>query len=115
MVVIDFIDMQKIIIILFTIAFTVGCFGLWLTLILFQDVCPIRLTEDFINSTQLAKKILPISPIPFWLFSTYMTFRKRPTTEINLLFLAVLALTYVLLFFYIVSIIAVPFIPVINR
>jgi len=86
-------------------------------LVLFQSIYPLHLTSNFPGCTQffLANKFLfLVIPIPFWLFSAFVAFRKRPTSEINVLYLGILAVIYSFLFFCVISVIAFPCIPMIK-
>ena len=108
--------MPKITNILFTIVFSIGCFGLWLILVLFESIYPLRLAGSLPALTHLflAKKFLfLIIPIPFLLLSAFIAFRKQPTTEVNLLYLGILAVIFSLLVISVTVAVSIPWIPII--
>jgi hypothetical protein len=110
--------MQKITNVLFTLAFTVGCFGQWLMLVLFQSIYPLRLEDSLPGFTIFLvgnKMLFLIIPIPFLLFSLFLVLKKTPTTEINLLYCGILAVVFSLLFFLVVAAVWLPWVPMIKN
>jgi hypothetical protein len=108
--------MQKITNILLTLAFTSGCLSLFYLLALFQSIYPLKLLHmglPYLTDFLLKNKfILLIIPTPFLLISAFFTFKKNPTIEINLLYIAILAVIFSFLFFLVLNAVLVPWIPI---
>jgi len=106
--------MQKATNILISLAFTIGCYALWLIIALFQSTFPLRLQSSLPSLTRLFvehKMFLLIIPIPFLIFSMFLVLKNKTTTEINLFYLGILAVIFSLLFVLAISAVGFPWIP----
>jgi hypothetical protein len=107
-------DMNKITHIIFTLTFTVVCFGLWAALFWFQSIFEpmgIWLPEAtrFLMDNRL---LFLIIPIPFWVFSFFTIYGRQPASESTLLYFSIVAFLY--FFMYVVVIFAV-MLPLIGQ
>ena len=88
--------------ILFTIVFAVGCFWLFLLLGVVGDIYPMLLGVHklpYLTHFLITKRfVFAVFPIPFLLVPAFIASRAKPTTEITLLHIGVLAATFSLLF-----------------
>gem|GEM_PF-4853000 len=111
--------MQKTTNILFTIAFTIGCFGLWFLLCTFECIYPQKWLHTgylprYTNLLLAWKFLFLVIPIPFLLVSAFVALRKRPTTEFNLCYVGILAVIFSFLFFSVAVVVLLPWIQSIE-
>jgi hypothetical protein len=108
--------LNKLTNILFTVAFTVSCLGIWLFTTVAQSLYPGQWFRTgylpvYTNLVLTNKWWFLIIPIPFLFFSIFLALRKQPTSEFNLLYLGILAIIFSILFFPTVSCLLFPLIP----
>ena len=106
--------MQKAINILFTVAFTVSCLGLWLLLVFYESIYPLHLVKYLPIHTKFLlgyKFLFLVIPIPFLLFSTFAALRGQPTTEFNLLYVGIMVVIISFLSLLVIPALLFPWIP----
>ena len=110
--------MQRTTYSLFTVAFAIGCFGLWLVLNLSESIYPLRTSGSLPGFTHyiLANKLFLLAiPLPFLVFSPVFLFKRKPTPEINLFYLGILVVMYSILFLIVTVAVLLPWIPIIEK
>jgi hypothetical protein len=102
---------------LFALAFVICCFGLWLMLVLFQSIYPLKSLGSLPGFTHFIvtnKFWLLFIPVPFLLFSTVVASKKtQPATEINLFYLGILAVISLFLLLCVGMAVSLPWIPMV--
>jgi hypothetical protein len=114
--------MQKTTNTLLTIAFTIGCFGLWLVITMMGWIVHQHQVEHQIDPQLPAfsrllfgmRLMFIIIPIPCILYSGFVTVRKRPSSEANLLYLGILAALFCFFALGVAVATLLPWLPVIN-
>src|SRR5262245_32194844 len=88
---------------LVSLAFALGCIGLWFFLGVIANIYQYRLgnrTQSNLERLCFWSRLwLPYLPLPFLMFSIFRFFRPRPTTEFVLLYAASLAVLFTFIFF----------------
>jgi len=107
--------MQRATTILFTVAFTIASVGLWYLICIAESIYPPEWSrpgnlDQYSKFFHENKFLFLVVPIPFLLFSAFIAIRKRPTTEINLFYAAILAIIFSFLFFSVVLAVLFPWI-----
>jgi len=108
--------MQKTARVLYSLAFSVGCFGLWLVLGLFEGICRARFHPwtELPELTQLFMRDswwLLCVPVPFLAFSLWNCFQAKQRMEFTLLLLGLLVAVFAVMFFSVAVAIVLPWLP----
>jgi len=106
-------SMNRITNLLFVLAFTIECVGLWLLLSEFESIFMRPFVNKLPDSTHFIlsnKTLLLLIPIPFWIYALYITMKKAITIDMVFLLLAITTVVFLLLLFVALFVIMLPWV-----